>query len=69
MFRRLAREQVKFDIRLPGHITDPAAARDVSLLSEIYAERALTAAGKFDTRNGNRYYTDYVQRLLAQVAE
>ncbi|GIO87803.1 hypothetical protein J25TS5_47350 [Paenibacillus faecis] len=69
LFKRLARERVKFDIRLPAYITDTAASSDVSLLSEIYAERALTAAGKFDTRNGNRYYTDYVQRLLAQVAE
>ncbi|WP_334074941.1 MULTISPECIES: hypothetical protein [Paenibacillus] len=69
LFKRLAREQVKFDIRLPAYITDPAASSDVSLLSDIYTGLALTAAGKFDTRNGNRFYTDYVQQLLARVAE
>lgn len=69
LFKRLAREQVKFDIRLPAYITDASAANDVARLSEIYAELAFSAAAKFDARNGNPYYTDYVQRTLAQGDE
>ncbi|GIP24325.1 hypothetical protein [Paenibacillus sp. J22TS3] len=69
LFKRLAREQVKFNVRLPAYITESGAANDVSRLSEIYSELAFDAAGKFDKRNGNRFYTGEVERLLAQVDE
>lgn len=66
LFKRLAREQVRFNVRLPAYITEAGAASDVSRLSEIYAGLAFDAAEKFDKRNGNRFYTDEVERQLSQ---
>ncbi|ANF96120.1 hypothetical protein [Paenibacillus bovis] len=63
LFRRLAEEQVNFNVKLPSFYPYPEHATDVSRLAAQYSEMALETARKLDKRNHNQYYVTYIQAL------
>ncbi|KWX73515.1 hypothetical protein [Paenibacillus jilunlii] len=63
MFRRLAEESIRFQVKLPaGHPCEHQSG-EVESLAKHFQQLALATAEKLDKRNGNAYYTTLLQQL------
>ncbi|WP_042200877.1 hypothetical protein [Paenibacillus camerounensis] len=63
LFRQLAGESIRFQVKLPaGHPCEHQSG-EVTLLAKHFQQAAFATAEKLDKRNGNDYYTALLQRL------
>lgn len=63
MFERLAEESLDYQVKLPAEFPHREEAGNVAWLGKYFMDQALTAAGKFDLRNGNNYYSDFIRKI------
>lgn len=63
MFRRLAQEDIHYQIKLPAGHPCEQESEDVTALARHFKSAALATAEKLDTRNGNSYYVSLVEKL------
>ncbi|QQZ63237.1 hypothetical protein JI735_12560 [Paenibacillus sonchi] len=63
MFRRLAEESIRFQVKLPAGHPYEHQSGEVESLAKHFQQLALATAEKLDKRNGNAYYTTLLQQL------
>lgn len=63
LFKRLAEEDIAYQVKLPAAYPHASEASNVAALARRFREQALNAAARFDQRNGNRHYTDFLTQL------
>ncbi|NQX49697.1 hypothetical protein HQN87_30815 [Paenibacillus tritici] len=63
LFRRLAEESIRFQVKLPAGHPCEHQSEDVASLAKHFQKLALVTAEKLDKRNGNVYYTELLKQL------
>lgn len=53
----------KYQLKLPAEFPNQYEASDVTPLATRFKDMALTTATKLDQRNGNSYYTSFIEQL------